>query len=374
VTILHQSLRQGHVLAELVSNYADPINYDYQVADDTNQYWEKFVKNFALDDHFLPSLMRTSLFLDMIYQILLPYIPQNFQSREHILLVRTGTEELIFTERIYVSKLIKLTYYIARLNKSENEFDALLKMLTQLSDMHHQILLTLECPDLDKSQQTRVIDFFRNILTIEDLYQKWIQSRCEESNQLRPLLALQAKLPFSTETDVTQTLSSYMLLPMQRICRYQLLLHTIAQETKDARFDVLERRMQRYIERINACRKTADIHSRIKNWTAQTEFLLDYSCEDEANVEIIYENKAPKQRLLLRYANSFLLLKNIGDDLHVAGLIVYGDIMDIAVVDDRTLIIHFQSFGRRSKMIVVFPTALAYHWYDKYVTEMHQKM
>lgn len=371
VAILHQSLKQGHVLAELVNN-ANTINYNQQVSDFSNQYWQQFVRQFENKDLFLPQLMETSLLLDIIYQFLLPYIPQNFQSRDQIVLIRTGTDELIVTERVFVSKLLKLTHYVAKIShQCGNQFDVLLKMLLQLADKHQQMLLTLECPELEKNQQTRVIDFFRSILMIEDIYKAWIRSRCEESSQLAPLLALQSKFPFSTDIDVTQTLSTYMLLPMQRICRYQLLLHTIAQESKDRRFTVLEQRMQRYVERMNACRRTADIHSKIKNWTSQTEFLLNQFCEEEANVEIKYENKATKRRKLLRYTSTFLLLKIVGDDLYIAGMMVYKDIIEVLVLDERTLMILFQFFDRQAKIIVTFQTNIAYDWYDKYVTDMH---
>lgn len=177
-----------------------------------------------------------------------------------VLSISDGMTELIITERAYTAKLWSLNQHFSSLMTLHVELEATLyprvHELRSLMDFHLEQSIYLE-----EKLADHLNTFIQQIIAnpVLHYYTKFIASRLDVllSSSDGPE-ALYFASPFLNENVADLTIS-----PMQRICKYPLLLRAIYRDEKES--DMIHG-LQRMINIINDYRAVADVHSAVSDW------------------------------------------------------------------------------------------------------------
>ncbi len=394
---------------------------------DINSNLHSFIQHFGLSyftvtNHF----QNDSLYLDFIIGLIKklnffpPFVSQAVSYSDAL-------DEFVATESDYANKLIALhntvesmkdeiTLKKNNLNNNHNNqnnnnrygcsnFIIRTSSIRELADFHHQKAIQLQF--YDQPLINRVITFFYAFLQMENLYKLWISHRCEsidildEINEINEInetsksgntqpnthtaksgVIRGGKAKGNFDLNVNSKLEeshnqflANMLAPLQRLCKYPLLLKEIAKFTKDVRFQVLEKKMDQLTLRINDVRRTTDTHHKIVNWSSKTIFLQTLQIRLLASVYLtVLQSTDSSQlrlrnrlRLACRYDEWWVFIKETQSDSYlIAGMILNSEIEHISLVNDKAVILHTTT---KKKLQLQFEMSVqALQWYDFAIT------
>lgn len=176
--------------------------------------------------------------------------------------------ELIITERAYAGKLWDLTEHLKALQSFADAASmeiAALEWQQRMRELEALTAFHLRQSILMEEMLEKHFVNFAFALTSSDIFQLYNQHLTSRFD----VQVITPKTPFTKHLFGMvspflhgMTLTSYSLLPMQRLCKYPLLLKSIKKEESS----IASERIENMLGRLNEHRAVADLHANVLDW------------------------------------------------------------------------------------------------------------
>lgn len=395
---LKRAFQQGDILYSLISQMHTPNNLNglnareafVAVWSDRSIYAPAAYRHYDLGNILNTAQLSSQQVMAIVYKIVqhIPLdIPNDVLSRrgvEEIDAAISPLHELIYTERTYAYHLLRLKDYLIHLHRVHPVTEQYLAFFTDhissiihLADFHHEQSILLDIEQDDSS----VLRFFSALLQQKARYSKWTEKLLDTRPVQQTFLTLLATPNpyFATIIDKdTQSFLSYSVMPIQRICKYPLLLKEMEKASGDRRYAVTSNRVIDMVGQINLNRRYFEFHSKVHDWRGIDVSMIG-DIRLQAKVDLFVQQVQKKN--VLRSGNTDICLSDRTICLYDQVLLIFREseqsntftmcgqiyiltIFNMTILDAYTLSIQWSENNISRATTIRFSEPVASKWYD----------
>jgi hypothetical protein len=278
---------------------------------------------------------------------------------EEMVYENEGFKEFLETEKKYIAKIQNMYDFAVTLEKN-HRYNPINLQYTYSLFPNINGILTFHIKQYTLLEQYTTLEtLFQFFSNLEDetnsLYGPWFASRNDNVDTLKNHMEMlqgtnQVGKYFDDILIGHNSLHAMIVAPVQHLCRYSLLLESMAKQGKNPHdknsFLILKSRMVELTRKINAARWTVDLHWKVKDWgPVNAKFLGNLLKLNDAWV--ISDDRPETDITIALYETSVVLLKRFGSVFMCRGMIRVNDIHNIQICSDNRLLIVYRDDASR---------------------------